>query len=134
MKNIVSIFIGLALAACSSMSLRNQWSTKGYSADDIREIQRYEGGYLDILSRGTAFSNGFDSSERVSAENRIRGIFCSCFKKLGEKCRTKPDGLTDDDKILWAKSNAADSALHASGNMNLPLASSNDLTDGAECH
>jgi hypothetical protein len=47
----------------------------------------------------------------------------------------KPEALVDDDRTLWAKSNAAESALRAMASVQNPFSSgASAAVDSAECH
>lgn len=132
MKTLAIIALAV-LSGCAAGGLRSQWVSRGYSEADIAEIHKYEDGYLNTLGRGAGASNAFDTSQQVNAENRIRSIFCACIVKLGDKCRQNPEGLSESDRTLWAKSNAAEDALRGFSMAQLPLVPMSD-TDPAECH
>jgi len=53
------------------------------------------------------------NTQNSQVEQQLRNVFCNCVKKLGDKCREKPDSLNEQEKQLWAKSNAAEMALKA---------------------
>ncbi len=89
---------------------------------------------MDILAQGRVNTNAFDSTEKVGAENRVRNIFCNCIKKLGQKCQKKPDGLTGEDRVLWAKSNGAEWALRGMTANDNPFQTSRGGVDSAECN
>ena len=87
--------------------------------------------YKRTLIVGRTSSNAFNSTPYSDAKNRLKAIFCSCAKKLGEKCRQRSDNLSASDKALWLKANAVDMAF-ASQETSLDTAPAERL-DLGEC-
>lgn len=85
------------------------------------------------MAKGSSQSNAFNSTPKAQSESRVRSIFCGCVKKLGKKCQQKPTDLKGDERFMWAKSNAAESALKAISQAENPFQSESSV-DPAECH
>lgn len=106
------IFILTFVTGCAGAQLKSDWKERrGYSDADIAAIEYQSQGYKVLMMQSGATSNAFNSAPMIQTDNRLRAIFCSCVKKLGQKCREKSDGLAAQDKELWIKANAVDMAI-----------------------
>ncbi len=122
------------MVGCAGQRVKNEFTQKrGYSAEDMKEIQAQRDDYAGVLAKGRVNSNAFNTTEKVNAENRIKSIFCACHKKLGDKCTQKVDGLSAEDHSLWVKSNAAEWALAGMSANDNPLDSKGYVIDPVEC-
>lgn len=131
---IVLVLAVLYITGCAGMAMKNEFEKqRGYTPEHMAEIEKYRHEYSQILAKGRVHSNAFNATEKVNADNRIKAIFCKCQSKLGEKCRQKPDQLTGEDRILWAKSNGAEYALAGMMANDNPLDSTGFKIDPAEC-
>lgn len=111
-KNLLLLILALSVTACAGASLKKDWKEKrGYSDQDIDSIMNQYGEYNQMNAQASVASNAFNSAPVTEARARLRKIFCACTKKIGEKCREKPDGLAGPEKALWIKANAADMAF-----------------------
>lgn len=136
MKNYLLLTVfGFSLLGCAGAAIKKEFLEKrGYSQEDIKEIETQRQPYVDILAKGRVASNAFNTTEKVAAEGRVKAVFCSCYKKLGEKCTQKADGLSKDDHVLWVKSNAAEMALAGMSANDNPFDSQGYRLDTAECN
>lgn len=132
MKTIILILMAGMLAGCAGASLKSDWKNKrGYSDEDINAIMNQYSDYNKLMIGADVSSNAFNSAPQTEARSRMRAIFCACIKKLGDKCREKPDGVAQADKTLWIKANAVDMAMI--GNSTTFETSSISVIDPAEC-
>ena len=76
--------------------------------------------YISMLSNGTAYSNSFNSSPQLQSQNKVQKVFCNCYKKLSNKCfmRFSKDFNKSQSRI-WHKGQAAEIALHVTGNQDI---------------
>ena len=103
------------LTGCSGAKLKTEWrEQRGYSDADSQLAMNQMDEYNKRLIMANQASSRFDSAPMTNEQNRLRTVFCACVKKIGDKCREKPDGLTGADKTLWVKANAVDMAFVAS--------------------
>lgn len=133
MKNLICVLIlTISIVGCAQNKIKNEWSAKGYSKEDVKLIENYFGEYYDMSAAATS-----GTIMASSTSDKYRRIFCGCYAKLGEKCRENPTGLNAKDKDLWAKSNAAEmaSAAHSGSNGidGSPFSSSSGAIDPVEC-
>jgi len=96
------------LGACAGQQIQNEWNSRGYSKPDQDAILTQWKVYLQEKLSAERSSNVFNSSPKQEFNARMTKIFCGCYKKIGEKCRQKPDGLSPEEKTLWIKANAVD--------------------------
>ena len=132
-----------SLLGCAGGQLNKEYrEVRGYSESEMAEIQKYKDDYVRLLARSRVSrpslaygASGPSTAEKLTAEGRVRQIFCTCWKKLGTKCKQKPTALTGEDRVLWAKSNAAESALiaMAANDMQFDASTSTAKIDEAEC-
>lgn len=109
MRTLLLLIIAALLAGCAGAQLKSDWKNKrGYSDQDIDAIMAQYSEYSSDKARATVNSNAFNSAPYEEHRSRMKSIFCACAKKLGDKCREKPDGLSGKDKSLWIKANAVD--------------------------
>ena len=98
--------------ACATRSLKKEWAEKrGYSKDDMALIQETKADYYLEYQAAKKESSPQNSAPIHRVEDKFVKIFCSCYKKLGDKCRQKPEGLSGSDRALWAKANSIDWVL-----------------------
>lgn len=134
MKKILSLIGVLFILGCAGAALNKDMKEKrGYTDADITEINAATHPYMEMLSRARTAGNKFNTTEKVNAENRIKSIWCACVKKLGPKCRQKPEGLSADDKAIWLKGNAAERSLMGMAASDDPFSSTPFMLDEAEC-
>lgn len=107
MRNLV---LFLTILLCSCASLKNDLKAKGYSDADIELIKPHFNLYNRQL---ITFQPFVGATINAATEQNLKTIFCNCYKKHGELCRKPSAELGDQDKTLWAKSNAAEMALKA---------------------
>lgn len=132
MKTIILIVVAGMLSGCAGASLKSDWKDKrGYSDQDIDAIMNQYSDYNKLMVSAQVSSNAFNSTPQVEARSRMKAIFCACAKKLGDKCREKPDGLAQSEKTLWIKANAVDMAMI--GNSTTFETSSMSVIDPTEC-
>lgn len=129
---LVLVTMAFLMVGCASHT-KKMWQDRGYSEAEVKEIEPYTKEYIDILAKGSSQSNAFNSTPKAQSDNRVRSIFCSCVKKLGKKCQQRPVDLKGDDRTLWAKSNAAESALKAISQAENPFQGESSV-DWAECN
>jgi hypothetical protein len=133
MRRLLLILLAVVFVGCSGAKLKTEWKDdRGYSDEDIEAAMSKMPEYKKILISGTVYSSRYNNSNEIQADNRLRSIFCSCIKKLGDKCRQKSDGLTGADKDLWIKANAVDMAF-ASQESSLS-SSASKIMDPTECN
>jgi hypothetical protein len=122
----------LSLTSCAGAQLQSDWKEKrGYSDADVQLIMDQYKEYNMMMSSAQVSSNAFNSTPIVEAKGRLKNVFCACVKKIGEKCRKKPESLTSDEKVLWVKANAVDMAyIGKSASFEV---SQNPVIDTAEC-
>ncbi len=122
-----------AITGCAVAKLGNEWKNeRGYSDGDIDLIRRQFREYSSQMVAATQSSNAFNTAPVTETRNRLRNIFCACAKKLGDKCRQKPDGISPSDKTLWVKANAVDMAM--TGLATTWETNGMTLIDPAECN
>lgn len=132
MRTLILILMAGMIAGCAGASLKSDWKDKrGYSDQDINAIMDQYADYNKLMVSAQVSSNAFNSTPQVEARSRMRAIFCACAKKLGDKCREKPDGLPQADKTLWVKANAVDMAMI--GNSMTFETSGMSVIDPTEC-
>lgn len=129
------MFCLLILTGCAGAQLGKEWKEKrGYTDQEIAETRTYHEEYVHLLAQARVQSNSFNTTEKVNAENRLKTIWCSCVKKLGPKCQQKPTSLLGDDRVLWAKANAAEMSLTGMKANDNPFDSRRFFLDQAECN
>ena len=129
---IGAVAVTVISTGCAT-GVKKEWQSKGYTQADIAEIHKYEDEYLKINSQGTAYSNAFNGAPSAEAHGRLRSIMCACIIKLHDKCSSNPEGLKPDERVLWAKYNAADDALRVGSTMQTPFMTAAPAIDPAEC-
>ncbi len=109
MKNkILMLVMAATLGACAGQQMQTEWTSRGYSKPDQDAILAQWKVYLEEKLSAERSSNAFNTSPKHEFNTRMTKIFCACYKKIGEKCRKSPDGLSPEDKALWVKANAVD--------------------------
>lgn len=112
MKKIILLAMAIVLSSCAGQQLKSDWTQKrGYSKADVDLIMAQYKQYSSAYINAEVSSNAFNSTPKAQEENKLRRIFCACVKKLGDKCRQKPEGLSPEDKSLWVKANAVDMTM-----------------------
>lgn len=132
MKKLVLLLVGaLTLAGCAGQQLKSDWKDKrGYSEEDINLITEQ---YKEYAQMTNAAVISRSSVQSVNADNRLKSIFCSCVKKMGDQCRTRaPASMNPQDKTLWIKANAVDMAYV--GQSMTWETSQHPVIDSAECN
>ena len=107
-KEIILILLLSVLGACAGQQLQNEWKTRGYEQADQDAITGQWKVYLQEKIQAEYASNRFNTGPIQAFDERLKKIFCACYKKMGEKCRQKPTALSAEDKVLWIKANAVD--------------------------
>jgi len=108
MKHLLSALIVVLLSGCGTMPgiqyMKDIKDVRGYSDADVAAIKEQGKAYRMalLMSHGANYASNVDS---------MKIIVCKCFKDMKSKCREKADGLTEDQKRIWIKSNAADYAM-----------------------
>jgi hypothetical protein len=129
---VVLVTMTFLMVGCASHT-KKMWQDRGYSEAEVKEIEPYTKQYIDLLAQGSSQANAFNTTPKAQSESRVRSIFCTCVKKLGKKCQQRPVDLKGDDRVLWAKSNASESALKAISQAENPF-QSESVIDLAECN
>lgn len=127
MKNrgLIISLLAIALTGCAGAALKNTWKDeRGYTEADIDAIMEQQRTYGNMM--GSALS----TTTRIEASNRLRAIFCTCARKMGNKCRTKEGAKIDRES--WIKANAVDITFSAYGSLE-PGGVAAQLPDTAEC-
>ncbi len=126
-------FIGIAfiVTGCAGAALKKEWTARGYSAEDTQLMADQSREYQKRLIEGQMSSNAFNSAPRQVEEARLRALWCNCWRRMKDKCRQKPDGLSAEDKALWSKANAVEMAF-ASQETTIDV-KPNTRLDGDEC-
>lgn len=117
-RSILALVIASSITGCASLMKSNfakGAETKGISAADVELVDRqsmtYYGDYQRTASQKIGLNDQMLQTQVTAQMNKITNIFCTCVKKLGEKCQNNPDGLSASDKDLWVKGNGAAEAL-----------------------
>lgn len=106
----IGALLAIALTGCSGAQLKTDWEgQRGYPENEIDAMMSQAKEYQRLLISAKMNSNAFNSAPYTDAQNRLRAIFCTCVKKMGNKCRDK-SGMTVD-RSLWRKANAVDMAF-----------------------
>ena len=109
MKNGIGLIVlAVIMSACAGQQLKSEWTARGYSESDQTLINAQAKEYFRAKFSANQESNAFNSAPRHAFDERMKSIFCACTKKIGDKCRQKPDGLSAEEKSLWVKANAVD--------------------------
>ena len=104
--------IAFASGGCATNALNREWkSERGYSDADIQRIQAEKADYYLAYQAARQESSSQNTLPISRVEDRFVKVFCACYKKLGDRCRQKPAGLSGGDLSLWAKANAVDWVL-----------------------
>jgi hypothetical protein len=113
---LTAIFI--SLSGCAGMlksSFAKKYEPLGVSTGDIESVDRqstvYYGDYQRTASQKFGVNDQMLQTQVTAQMTKITNIFCTCVKKLGDKCQSAPNGLTGSDKEIWIKGNGAAEAL-----------------------
>jgi len=110
LKSLVPLALLVSLAGCAGPQLKTEWKEKrGYKDSDIDAIMAQYKDYNSMKLRADQQSNALNSAPSIEANNRLRNVFCSCVKKMGDSCRTKEGA--NIDRTLWVKANAVDMTM-----------------------
>lgn len=124
------LILSVTLTGCAGAQLQKEWTEqRGYTDAEMALIRPHAAEYQKTVAWGMSSSTAFNSAPSIEAERRVRTIYCACIKKLGsDRCRKKPEGLSEADKELWAKGNAAEMAL-----VSMSYGAPGRQVDPAEC-
>jgi hypothetical protein len=131
MKKLLMIAMMITgVVGCAGSQLKNEWKgQRGYADSDVDAIMDQYKEYNQMKIKADLASNHFNTAPQDAAQSRLKNIFCSCVKKMGDSCRTK-DGASKDH-ALWIKANAVDMAMK--GNSMSFETNSMSVIDPAEC-
>lgn len=117
-KQLLLILVGINFFSCAGM-LKSDFAKRseesGISASDIEAVDKqsmiYYGDYQRTSSQTVGLNDQMLQTQVSAQMNKITNIFCTCVKKLADKCQSNPKGLTNSEKEIWIKGNGAAEAL-----------------------
>ncbi len=108
----------ILFSGCASMMKSNfakKAEAKGISQEDINLVDSQSVVFYGDYQRASAQGNRVNAQQLqtlVSAQmSKITNIYCTCVKKLGDKCQANGSGLAAVEKDMWVKGNGAAEAL-----------------------
>lgn len=118
LKFLVIVTAIVLFSGCAGLMKSNfakKYEPMGVAASDIEAVDRQSSVYYGDYQRTASQKYGLNDQmlqTQVNAQmTKITNIFCTCVKKLGEKCQAAPNGLSSADKEIWVKGNGAAEAL-----------------------
>jgi hypothetical protein len=115
MKLFYVLFL-LPLSACVSSAVKQEFDSRNYSEKDKADMRVYAEKYNKMLSVGSTNMMMADTGgDRTLQATTIQKIYCACYKKLADKCSKNSEGVSSEDRELWAKGNAAEVTLKSLG-------------------
>jgi len=118
MKFFATVLLALLITSCATNKhIEAMGKNRQYSKEEKDKIAEHAKKYISMLSHGAAFSSAFDMSNSTNAQKNVQLVYCNCAKKLNDACFAKSSPKFDKQKKrIWIKGNAAEMALHATGN------------------
>ena len=138
LKSIVTLSVFSMLTGCAAGQIKKEWiETRGLTQAETDEIMaKSQEGYVSRIIRANQASNAVNTAPKQEEERKLKTVWCNFWKRLKNKCKEKPEGLSKDDRDLWLKANAIEMAYTmAELNGKIPGLETSNRTvfDGDEC-
>jgi cell division protein FtsL len=111
---LLFLLLSFALGAAGCATTRRQaLESRGYAAGEVDEIEKQQTEYYNELFYYQQGIGKHNTVQAAATQAKVTSAYCACAKKLGDKCRQRPEGLGAADRAIWVKGNVAEGVLGA---------------------
>lgn len=109
------LLLCVASFGCVNAQVKKEYDARNYSAQDKVDMQKYAEQYNKLVTTGSTNLMTGVNSGRHNGPETVQKFFCACYKKIGPSCAKNSEGVSESDREIWAKGNAANITLKSLG-------------------